>query len=283
MECNESGGWSFLARKGKYLCVDDPSYLIKASRENKDQWETFQIEFQNEPKLQDQINAISPGGTVYLKEGVYRGTAAIDKPVNIIGAGSGRTIVDGDNKESVFTIGKTDSNIDVKLTGMTIQGGQNIFGGGIYNSGRLAVKDSTITKNAAEMGGGVYGSAGILTLDNCQITQNEATAFGRGVSGYKGPTTIHACSIKGNIALNGGGIYEEEGELVVADSSVQDNKATAEGGGISIVRGTALVKLSNIVNNRAIKGGGVWRLDSPLHFEGGSISGNYPDQVYPPY
>ena len=35
---------------------------------------------------------------------------------------------------------------------------------------------------------------------------------------------------------------KEEGELVVADSSVQDNKATAEGGGISIVRGTALVE-----------------------------------------
>ncbi len=77
---------------------------------------------QNGP-LQGAIDAVGSGGTIQLKEGIYRQTVNIDRSVNIIGAGPGKTFVNGDKIGSVFTIGKTKPNIDVKLSGMTIQGG----------------------------------------------------------------------------------------------------------------------------------------------------------------
>ena len=154
--------------------------------------------------------------------------------MTLIGLGWGRTVIDGENKDSVFTIGKANSNIDVTLIGLTIQRGQNIFGGGINNTGRLNVKDSTITKNAAEMGGGVYSSGGTLKLDNCLIAQNEAAAYDGGIGSYNTPTTICSCSIKENIALNGGDVGEDGADLVVADSSIKGNRVRAEGGGITI-------------------------------------------------
>lgn len=62
--------------------------------------------------LQDAINRIGPGGrTIRMTEGTFKGTVVIDKPLNIVGAGIGRTIVDGDNKDTVFTIGKTSPDI----------------------------------------------------------------------------------------------------------------------------------------------------------------------------
>lgn len=78
-------------------------------------------------------------------------------------------------------------------------------------------------------------------------------------------------------------ILEEGADLVLAGSSIEGNKATAEGGGISIIRGTVVVKLSDIINNKASEGSGIWRLDSHLYCERASISGNYPGNVYPPY
>lgn len=116
MECNGTGGWSFRARNGKYLCVDQGDQ-IKASRDNIGSRETFQIELLSEPTLQDQINAAKQGDTISLKEGLYGGTVDIDKSITITGAGTGKTVIDGDRKGSVFTTGAFNPDIEVPLGG----------------------------------------------------------------------------------------------------------------------------------------------------------------------
>jgi hypothetical protein len=44
----------------------------------------------------------------------------INKSVNVIGADSDKTFVDGDNKGSIFTVGKTNLDIEVKLAHMDL-------------------------------------------------------------------------------------------------------------------------------------------------------------------
>ena len=74
------------------MCAIDDK--VAATSDKKGQRETFIIEVQE--SIQKAIDAAGPGGTIYLKEGIYKGILNIDKPVNLIGAGSGRTIVDGE-------------------------------------------------------------------------------------------------------------------------------------------------------------------------------------------
>jgi len=85
--------------------------------------------------------------------------------VNLIGAGSDKTSVEGDNKGSVFIVGKNSSNIDVTLKDITIRGGASKCGGDINNSGRLTVERSVITGNTVtDNVGGVYSDKGSVVI-----------------------------------------------------------------------------------------------------------------------
>jgi hypothetical protein len=74
--------------------------------------------------IQDAIDAANSGDTIHVAEGTYKADPCrsihINKSLTIIGAGADKTIIDGNQAGSVITI---DPNINVILSGMTIQGG----------------------------------------------------------------------------------------------------------------------------------------------------------------
>jgi hypothetical protein len=81
----------------------------------------------------------------------------------------------GSNTGSVFTIGKSNLDIDVKLAGITIRGGSSKYGAGVNNFGRLTVEGSSITgNNANKGGGGIYNENGVVTINDCNISGNGA-------------------------------------------------------------------------------------------------------------
>ncbi len=283
MECNGTGGWSFRARNGKYLCVDQGDQ-IKASRDNIGSRETFQIELLSEPTLQDQINAAKQGDTISLKEGLYGGTVDIDKSITITGAGTGKTVIDGDRKGSVFTTGAFNPDIEVRLEGIVIRGGLNGHGGAIFNKGRLALEDVVVSGNETTYsGGGLYniankGSippgkiAGMVNIKNSRIVGNKAAHQGGGVINFDaGAVTIDNSCIEGNVAAYGGGVLNH--------------------------LGTSNLNKVDIVNNRAVvrsrtepkgEGGGVWTFGPSYKRVDCNIKDNRPNQdqeyikPYPP-
>jgi predicted outer membrane repeat protein len=186
--------------------------------------------------IQDSLqSAINAGGTVYLKEGIYKQTVKIDKPVTLVGAGPGKTFIDGDKKGSVFTIGKSNPDIDVKLSGMTIQGGAGKFGGGINNSGRLIVDDTTISGNTAEFGGGIYIEKDTIaraTINNVNIVGNSVTYDGAGVYNCGGTLIINSGTITENTAEVGAGVFNDFGTMVVNGGTITKNTATKRCGGV---------------------------------------------------
>jgi hypothetical protein len=142
--------------------------------------------------IQDAVDRASTGDTLSVAAGLYKDNLVLDKSLSIKGAGQGRTTIDGNFAGSVFKIGSTNSNIDVDLSGLTIQGGSGtqvgnvLMGGGIYNRGRTNVADCTITGNHISSAGGAYGggiandgvSGGLtptVTLTGCTIANNAAT------------------------------------------------------------------------------------------------------------
>jgi hypothetical protein len=113
-------------------------------------------------------------------------------------------------------------------TGVSLYGD----GGGIWNEGTLTADGCTITNNVANAGqiapldpsithiengdGGAIGSAGgTMTISNCIVSNNSASAY--------------LAFLGGGI---GGGVYNESGTLGVSNSTFANNTAQSRGGGI---------------------------------------------------
>lgn len=67
-------------------------------------------------------------------------------------------------------------------------------GGAIYNSGHLFVKNSFLTRNLADAGGGFFtnGSSSLMIMDNSTRSENYSIAGGVGAGEISGSSTLYA-------------------------------------------------------------------------------------------
>ena len=257
-------------------------------------------------KIQGAVNAALSGDTINVDAGTYNENVKIDKSLTVKGAGSSKTIVDGNNAGSVFTVGKINPNAVVSLSGMTIKGGSGtaesrdgktyLVGGGIYNKGKLTLTSCAISKNTVGSstsdgyGGGIYNGGyysgntwipAILNMISCTISGNAAHYSG-GIDN-DGKATIRSSKISGNIAssntevaggISGGGITNWN-IMNIMDSTISSNTAALNGGGIANM-GTLNVQRSIISSNTAKQvGGGIWNSGAgTTTVSGSTISGN---------
>lgn len=95
--------------------------------------------------LQDTITISAPGDTVLVAAGVYLDTIKITKPLTIIGAGVGQSIIDGMAKNDVVRIWQTTG---VTLKGFTIRNSSgNRKGLILYRSTFCTLSDLNFTSN----------------------------------------------------------------------------------------------------------------------------------------
>jgi hypothetical protein len=257
-------------------------------------------------EIQGAVNAAASGDWVNVASGKYLENVQIDKSLVVNGAGKGSTIVDGKKAGSVFTVGKWSPNVDVTLSGMTIQNGAADYGAGIWNMGRTTVTDSTVSGNIANYDGGginnkitsqltIQGASdisgntagrdgggiingGMLKLEGSKLSENIATGDGGGIFNY-GSMTMTGGSISKNTAKtnDGGGIanfcrLHEQADLTVSGTTISSNSAANWGGGIAS-DGIAAITGSTITGNNAAKGAGVCNSGS-MKTTGNYISGN---------
>lgn len=242
----------------------------------------------NGAKIQDGVNLASSGGKVDVAAGTFTENVQIDRSLTVNGAGAGSTIVDGNQAGSVFTIGESDKDVQVTLSGLSITGGSKWYtdgnGGGILNYGKLDLVEVEIFNNYADLGGGIC-SFGRLNLISGSIHDNSAIRDGGGIRNG-GTLFIEGGSIYKNTANWGGGIYDY-GTLTMNGGNISGNSAAgwaANGGGICIDRGgTATINGGSITLNNAVRGGGIYRGyigTNTLILNGGNITGNTPQDVY---
>jgi CSLREA domain-containing protein len=142
--------------------------------------------------------------------------------------------ISGDNITRIFMVGGAPA---VTLTTLTIEHGQAITGGAVYNDGgSLTIDNSLLEDNSAEYGGGLYNEAGSLTITNSRIANNFAEYGGGAIFNTENTTTtIHSTIFVGNIAdaelnvvvISGGGILNA-GMLTISDSTFSNNGAFAD-------------------------------------------------------
>ena len=101
--------------------------------------------------IQAAINAANPGDTIEVPAGTYRENLVITKPVALIGAGAGKTVIESVVEDHPVITIESGRPIEVRLAGVTVTGGL----GGLVVRGRaqVTVEDSTVSGNAAAASG----------------------------------------------------------------------------------------------------------------------------------
>jgi CSLREA domain-containing protein len=231
--------------------------------------------------LREAIAAASPAGDtivfaspvfnspqiITLSDAVGFQKLLINKSLTIVGRGADRlTVRRAPNAAMAFRIFEIGAGTVVSLSGMTITGG-NVFGtgGGIGATGAtLTVRDCYVTGNAATAGGGIGNSAsdtgitGTLIVIGSTIaanTANDAGGVGGGGGGIhsRGNLTIKNSTVSGNVKVlgvnNGGGVWTN-GTALISNSTITDNRTDTGASGLSNAGGTATIRSSLIAANR---------------------------------
>jgi hypothetical protein len=153
---------------------------------------------------------------------------------------------------------------DLSISRTEILNNTSIFGAGIYHrEGMAFLREVRIEDNQASLGGGLAIEGGNLFIGHSAFLSNAATSIGGGIYGDEGDIIIHSTIIAGNsVAGNlGGGIYHSNGNLSLTNSLVSGNKAEQNGGGIFHSNAGLNVQSTTISGNWASEeGGGIYSL-----------------------
>ena len=151
---------------------------------------------------------------------------------------------------------------DLTLQNVTLSGGSSLTGGGVFNSGTLSIKNSSISGNTAIFRGGGISNYRTLFIADSTISGNTTNFDGGGgiynYSGSSGSVTIENSTISNNTAnFAGGGIYNLSGRLTITNSTISGNRANRGGGvynSLSTLEGPGTLTLNNslIAGNQAV-------------------------------
>ena len=225
----------------------------------------------DDPQTAFDSNFIDDGDTIKVYPGLYRGHFQfLDKDVTIRGITIPEITLFGGLNE----IGSVVEINGGKLKGLTIIGGEALYGAGIWAKGNTVIQDCIIRNNRAKedvnaniqiypngMGGGVYLQDEAQMIES-RVTRNFSNREGGGVI-TDGNNKIIRCKIDKNKiyarfpgnSFNSAGIHQVEGTLIIRNSIIRRNETTGSGGGLG-VGGYTEVYNSLFIKNRATAGGG---------------------------
>jgi len=227
------------------------------------------------------ISRAAAGDSIRVAAATYSEHLIIGISLNLIGSGASTTIIDGAKANTVVTI--STSSAKVNLSGVTIQHGLGVNGGGVYNNGALTINTAVIRWNTSQStttfadGGGLYNN-GTLIIANSTISGNSATSGGGGIQN-SGSLTISNSTISGNSTPGVGGGIWNLGTLTMYGTTVSGNTGGrvvfSTGGGIANSR-TMSINNSTISGNTIFHhgSGGIENLEGTLTISNSTIAGN---------
>jgi predicted outer membrane repeat protein len=246
--------------------------------------------------IQAAIDDASNGDTVLVADDTYTGEGNRDldlkgKAITVKSNGNGpdTCVIDCEGTAGEphrgFII-NSNEGADTIIEGFTIIKGYAGAdgGGGIYcENSTPTIRDCTLKDNATDgSGGGIACVQAAPLLDDCEISSNTA-ANGGGVYVYAGDVSVIDCILQDNVASaggasgNGGGIYiDQVSSLSVLSSKVTANQAALLGGGICSQDNSLFVLMNCLFtgNTSQSQGGAVYSDDSGGIFINCTLHGN---------
>ena len=204
--------------------------------------------------LRDAVAAASSGDTIDFNLS-YPVTITLSSPIvistslTVSGPGASNLTLSGNNATRVFFIS---SGVTANISGVAIENGKSIFGGGIFNSGgALTIADSTFSGNSASFyGGAIYNSAGTAVIKSSTLAGNSATYYGGAVYNLGGTFMLINSTVWGNsTSVDGGAIFNyNQGILTLVNGTLALN-ASSSGGGIYNNNATLVLKSTLVANS----------------------------------
>ncbi|MBN2053784.1 hypothetical protein JW905_02600 [bacterium] len=192
------------------------------------------------PTIQDAMTAAVSGDVVLVADGTYTGSGnrTLDfagKSIRVASEnGPTECVIDCQNSGRCVNFDNGEGSNSI-LEGFTIRHGYEMEGGAIYcYSSSPTILDCVIYDCYADMmGGAIYSRFGTPSLINCLIYNNRDWENGA-IANLQGSMIIYNCTIAYNEAImmmEGGGIYNGNGSLVMMDSIVWGNSPYQVSGG----------------------------------------------------
>jgi predicted outer membrane repeat protein len=252
------GTWNFTTASAAHIVVTS---LLDNTNES-DGLTTLReaINLANSNGTTDEISfAAGLNGTLSLT----LGQMPITESVTITGNGAANTVIDAQQLSRHFYLSGTTTS--VTLDGLALRNGRTTIDGRSLPSGETGSSDGE--------GGAIHSIAsGMLTIQNCLITDNSTTgyrAYGGAVYVYDGDISIVNSAFSTNFTTgyqgHGGAILVSKGTASIARSTFTGNTGLiqAHGGAICVIVGSVSVSTSRFNGNAAIGQGG----------SGGAIAG----------
>lgn len=209
--------------------------------------------------IQKAIDAASPGDTVWVGAGTYRGPFVLKKSIVLFGdEGPDSTILDGGDSVRVLHI---EGVRGAGVIGFTIRRGHANSGGGIscvrdssvmiasclfeknWETGLAVWESSDIDLHELEFventGGGLSVNGSAIAIRECAFLRNKGYAGGA-ISLYESVTIfpVRNCRFEDNHAdpAAGGAVYADSSQLLLADSMFLRNTSALAGGAVAVMR-----------------------------------------------
>jgi parallel beta-helix repeat protein len=251
-------------------------------------------------------------GFVSLREAIHAANNDVSVDGSTAGSGADTIVfssaITGDNQKITLTEGELHINTDLTIDGpskgqsnanlydLTISGNHSSR---IFNVfGAVEISGLILTEGSAGMGGAIYADGASLTIDDVEVSGNQASESGGGLfirmAGSLTAThnvVIRNSTISGNTTTSGTGggiglsIIGFYDSALIEDSTISDNTAfepelfggDAAGGGINVVNnGYFTLSRSTVSNNTAYGSGGGLHIRNfwEATIENTTISGN---------
>jgi hypothetical protein len=171
----------------------------------------------------------------------------------IIGPGANLLQLIAASKSNVMQVGRL---VEADISGLSIIGGEDVNGGGIFNLGDLTV---TAVRFSGNTGGALFNSGGTLTVTGCTFDDNRTSnpRGGAGINNNQGQVTVTNCTFVDNSAdFNGGGVLSNGGTFSLANCTLVGNKAgvggitvVGQGGGVFVQQGALSLNDTLVAGN----------------------------------
>jgi uncharacterized lipoprotein len=207
-----------------------------------------------------EANASAGADTVSLATGTYilsraganedgcgTGDLDITGDLTITGVGANTAFIDGGAADRVLQV----RGGSVTLSGVTIQNGAALDGGGIRvdGPGSLTLRDAAITNNHATSTGGGILVSGTLNADRVTIEGNIADVGGGIYVNNGASASLLNATLSGNAAASNGGAIFTRSTINITNSTIAYNNAAGAGGNHKQGSATATLKNSILANN----------------------------------
>jgi hypothetical protein len=228
-------------------------------------------------------NANGEANTLTLEAGIYtlttvdnttdgpNGLPLVTSTLTIQGAGAEVTSIERAPSAPRLRLLHVAATGGLTLEEFTVRGGVIPVGGGgggLFNRGVLALARTTVSHNAADRGGGLLNTGGLVTIARSTIRENDSVHDGGGICVSGGAVTILRSTLAGNFADGGGALalgvfpppFESPSTMVITESAIVDNESFVQLGGglLAGSSGGLMVTNTTIARNRILSsfGGG---------------------------